>query len=587
LQSSTSSSYASAGFRSRWGAGVAYLIEFLRYSSEVSAGYAAAMSLPGSSIQLTSFLALVAAFAAIIIVQLFRSPDRKSVTQQVLIAAVLATMGFVGFKAGFVRYDLHSLYAWNVLAVAAAAYVAFLTDIRSALPLAAISVVSIITALSLPSGEIWPSVPSEIEGRVRAIGTNLSELAHLAVSPRGWLRDRAVAMEQGRAKTRAAIPVPQLDGSVDALPPIQSAVIAAGLNYRPRFTVQDYVAYTRALIDQNHASWFGPHAPGYILFGLTPIDGRLPALSDGPLWPDLLRYYEPVQRQLDLAVLRHRSTPLPPPLGSPIIRVVRLGERFELGREPTFLTLDVRLTGLGRSMSMLFRPPRVELHLIYADGRETVSRIIPEIARAGFVITPSIETPADFVQLALGDPPALAASWPVSALIEVGRGGSFAYDDDVTLTSRSIDVATLRRAPPDIPAAAKVRREFAALTRLLTAVPLQPPFVDRVPEGLLAHAQRKITVPVGNARSVTVTFGFRDGAWTVGKTLGACFRASSDADAVLWERCLDPRHRVEDRGQQTATFALPPDQAHVTLETSCVADCSWGWTYWAGFETNS
>ena len=371
--------------------GVAYLIAFLRYSLEVAGGYAAAMGLSGSGIQLASFLALVAAFAAIVIVQIVRSSDRKSRTGQVLIAVVLAAMGFVGFKTGFVRYDLHSLYAWNALAIAAAAYLAFLIDIRFALPVAAISVVSLITTWALPTGEIRHFVSSAIEGRVLAIGTDLQEVVRLAANPRDWLRARAVAMEKGRAETRAALPIPPLEGSVDALPSIQSAVIAAGLNYRPRFTVQEYVAYTRALIDQNHVSWFGPRAPDYILFGLTPIDGRFPALSDGPLWPDLLRYYEPVQRQIDYAVLHRRSTPLPSLLGKPVTRVIRLGERFELSKEPSFLTLDIRLNGLGRAMSVLFRPPSVDLHLIYADGRETVNRIIPEIARAGFVITPIVE----------------------------------------------------------------------------------------------------------------------------------------------------------------------------------------------------
>jgi hypothetical protein len=568
--------------------GVSYLIPFLRYSSEISIGYSDAMSLSGSVVQLACFLVMVAAFALIIIVQIFRSPDRKFVTQQVLTVMALTTMAFVGFKAGFIRYDdLHSLYAWSVLAVAAAAYLAFLIDVRLMLPLAAISVVSIVTTLALPSGEIWRSVPSAIEAGVLAIGTNLRELAYLAVDPAGWLRAQAVAMEKGRTETRAAIPLPPLDGSVDALPSIQSAVIAAGLKYRPRFAVQEYVAYTRALIDQNHSSWFGPHAPDYIVFGLVPIDGRLPALSEGPLWPDLLRYYEPVQRYANVTVLRHRSAPLAPLLGDPITREVRLGERFELSRDSTFVTLNIRLNGLGRLLSVLFRPPHVNLHLIYADGRETVHRIIPEIAQAGFVIAPAIQTADDFVQLALGEPPPFAGAWPVSAVVELGANGSFAYDSDTTLTARSIDIAALRRAPPEFPGAQQVRRELAALTRLLAAVQLQSPYLDRVPEGLMAHAPRKIAVPVEKARSATVMFGFRRDALIAGKPPGACFRALSDAGTVLWERCLDPMHRIEDRGQQTATFALPPGQTQVTLETRCAVSCDWAWTYWAGFEPNS
>jgi hypothetical protein len=149
---------------------------------------------------------------------------------------------------------------------------------------------------------------------------------------------------------------------------------------------------------------------------------------------------------------------------------------------------------------------------------------------------------------------------------------------------RTIDIAALRRAQSDLPGAAQVRREVAALQRILAAARRDPPYVDRIPEGLLAHAPRKITIPVENARSATVQFGLRDGAWTTGKTDGACFRASTDAGVTLWERCLDPLRREQDRGPQKATFAIPPDQARIVLETLCAADCSWDWTYWAGFE---
>ena len=562
--------------------GIAYLIDFLHYSFEISAGYSAAMSLRGSGVELASFLILAAAFGTFVIVEIVRSADQKSATQHVLAAVVVSVLAFVGFKAGFVRHDLHSLISWGIFAIAAAAYTAFVVDTRPDWFLSAVSLASIVTALVLLSAGSGFSVAFLVRDRVQAIGASLSGLAELAADPRGWLQARETAMEQGRAVVRAAIPLPHLNGSVDVLPSMQSAVIAADLHYRPRFTVQDYITYTRALIDKNHASWFGPRAPDYILFGLEPIDGRLPALSEGPLWPDLLRYYEPVQRDWLFAVLRHRSVALPPLLRNPVSRVVRLGERFELGDDPAFLTLDIRLNGLGRLMELMFRPPKVDLHIAFADGREIAYRIIPEITRAGFVVSPFVLTADDFIELALGQSPAFEKSRPVSASVEVGAIGSITYDKDIALTSRAIDVAALRRAQPETPVIDPgFRRD------LLAAVPLDPPYVDRVPEGLLVHAPRKIVVPVENARSATVLFGLRNTAWDLNKTKGACFRASSQAGDALWERCLDPLHRVEDRGLQKATFALPPDQTRIVLETLCATNCNWGWTYWAGFEPNT
>jgi hypothetical protein len=36
-----------------------------------------------------------------------------------------------------------------------------------------------------------------------------------------------------------------------------------------------------------------------------------------------------------------------------------------------------------------------------------------------------------------------------------------------------------------------------------------------------------------------------------------------------------------------ASFALPAQQSHITLETLCGATCDWDWTYWGGIEPNS
>jgi hypothetical protein len=68
---------------------------------------------------------LAVGLAAIAVARICRRPNSESPTRPLLAAIVLATYGFVGFKAGFVRHDLHSIIAWDILALAAAAYTAF------------------------------------------------------------------------------------------------------------------------------------------------------------------------------------------------------------------------------------------------------------------------------------------------------------------------------------------------------------------------------------------------------------------------------------------------------------------------------
>jgi hypothetical protein len=425
---------------------IAFLFDFIRYSVETTAGYSAAMSLYVHPRELYCFLALAFAFGAIVVVRTCRRPAAASREEVLWAALVIAILGFTGFKLGFVRNDAHSMIGWGALAAASAAYTAFerqrlVRSIVIAISLLACAAVYVSLSVKHRVSE-FATVRSNIE-QLRSF-TNLAGLAH---DPHAWLREQHRRQQQGRAALRAQRPLPPIKGSVDALSSIQSAVIAAGLDYRPRFTIQDYTTYTRALIEKNRESWFGPRAPDHILFGLYTIDNRLPALSEGPLWPELLRNYEPTQRLPELALLSRRAHPLPDLLGAPIHRVAQLGRSFELAAGPTFLTIDIRYTWLGRLLSIVFKPPLVNLQLKYSDAREETYRIIPAIARARFVVSPQVKSADDFIALALGEPPA-AGVQPTAAAVEVDWLGTFAYQKDADVTLRPIDLAIPRAARP-------------------------------------------------------------------------------------------------------------------------------------------
>lgn len=558
----------------------AYFIDFIRYSVETSAGYVAAMSIDGNLSDLAGFLVLATALGFMLCVRAYRSAVSGSFLTPLLVTLVFGILCFIGFKAGFIRHDQHRLIAFGVLTLAFAGYAAFEERRMTRWLVIALCVTSAAISLCLTS----PKVLVVLQNHVSKIGYGLKNLSELTLHPDGWLRDQRAAMESGRATVRAATPLPAIKGSIDVLPPMQSALIAAGLNYRPRFTVQDFTSYTPLLIGKNHESWFGLRAPAHILFGLEPTDDRYPALSEGPLWPDLLRYYEPTQRLSNLALLSRRAHPLPDLLGPSETRHVRIGEPFEINEEPTFLQLDIRYSWLGHLLSILLKPPEVRLRLVNGIGTQKIYRIIPGIARAGFVITPEVVTSDDFLVLALGEQPALNPSArPKFASVEVSNLASWAYAHDVSLTLRTIDVSSLKSRPAAIDVQ-NLLREMAARRRLLDAVSADPPTLVFIAEGLLAHAPRRIIIPVVKARSVTVTFGIRDGAWNPGQTEGGCFSALTEAGAMLWQRCLDPLRQMADRGLQTAHFDLPTEQPRIILETLCRSRCNWAWTYWRGIE---
>lgn len=439
---------AMAGWFAILEGGLTYFYDFLRFSIEIMAGYSAAMSIDGSGPELVAFILLAMGFSGVVLYAAYKQSISNSVLKSVLVIAVLGAFCFMGFKEGFVRHDLHSLAAWGVLALACAAYAALENSNGMRWLVVALSIISAGAAPEELYRQMGVGPLTTISDHLRRGRDSLAGLADLALNPRDWLEAQQVAMDRGRAAVRASMPLPMLQGSVDVLSSIQSAVIAGGLAYRPRFTIQEFTTYTAALIAKNRESWFGPRSPDHILFGLDPIDGHYPALAEGSLWPDLMRLYEPTQR-IDggnLVVLSRRQRPLPEILSAPVRQTTRLGERIAIGPDPTFLTLDIRLNWLGRLLSLLFKPPLVHLQLEYANGNggQNDYRIIPAIARAGFIISPRVNTADDFIFLAMGDVTAFGQSArPGVARVDIGPIGSWAYSNEVDVTLRTINIDIL------------------------------------------------------------------------------------------------------------------------------------------------
>jgi hypothetical protein len=91
-----------------------------------------------------------------------------------------------------------------------------------------------------------------------------------------------------------------------------------------------------------------------------------------------------------------------------------------------------------------------------------------------------------------------------------------------------------------------------------------------------------LTVPTQGHRTLDIAFGILDGAWQgTGQTDGVCFRILAQAVSVpLWQRCLDPKKALKDRGLQMATIEAPENTQELRLETECRGNCNWDWSYW-------
>ncbi len=407
-----------------YGQHLANLPAFLYGEAQVVAGYGEAMASYGSRGELVAFLCSSIFLLTLLGLAEWRTDTAAGRSPLALPIAFGITTAML-FKAGFVRQDLHTLIAWEGLALAAAILAwSRLRQWRRDIALAVLCF-AVVGALALRPWIETEDVASA--NRVaavlsfehsRLIADPLDQLAaawDLALQPREFA-DRLQAAEVNRWQELAALgPLPRLAGTVDTIPSIQSQILANGLDYRPRPNFQEYATYTPEGLAANRAFLMRPGAPNWMIFGAEPgfgsltIDNRYSNLAEGPLWLDLLRLYKP-QCSIDTFVaLQRRDVPVDLKLSD--IRYTSAG--FDeiihvpstLSATGTFARIDARPTLLGRIAALVFKPAPLFITVDFADEHQQTYRFIGSIGEAGFVLSPLVRTGIEFVELAQGRAP--------------------------------------------------------------------------------------------------------------------------------------------------------------------------------------
>ena len=554
---------------------------YLDLQGQVAAGYGEAMYLPPVRRELLPFLAGGAVLVAL--AARFGPPGRWArATAALGCAAAVA----IALKAGFIRADTHPQIAWSLLGLAALALAAGPVLRRSpagaaALGAAALAVLWIVAPLFLLAAtargpgqlpEIYADMRGQLAGEADAWARALASPAAFAAKAR---QDKAAAFEA----IRAASPLPGLIGGVDMLPSAQSAVLANRLDYRPRPSFQEYSTYTAGLIAANRRFYAGSRAPAWVIFGVGGLDDRYPAMTEGALWPELIRRYEPALRIGDWVALKRRAAPLPEVLGRPVRLEARLGQPVELPtRGPVFARVVLRETVLGRFAAALFRPPALTLRVTLAGGGTRDARFVPALAAGGFLLSPLVGDAQGFAELAAGHGAEAGGPEVTGFVVGGSRLARLFYAGTMAVELRPVTVPDTPPSPEAAPLRAELERAIPWL-RLVRALGRGG---DLDGERLSVPAPTSLTVPVSGARRLRLGFGLFDGAWTEGHTQGVCFAVAPAPGATpLWTRCLDPAAVAADRGQQTAELDLPDGLAEVSAETRCRASCDWGWSYWS------
>jgi hypothetical protein len=420
---------------------------------------------------------------------------------------------------------------------------------------------------------------------------SLQRVAGVVPDPALWLSEWRERQSTAYALVRAAAPVPNVDGTVDILPNMQSSLIAQGLNYRPRPVLHDYAAVTPWLVELNRAYYRSDGAARYILFRPDTIDNRYPLLDQGPAWSDLLAHFDPLRIDGEFLVLERRPTPLQADEADAHAFPVELGNWVSVERRdaPLVLRADLRYNLGGKLLGVALRPPIFVLSVRLANGTERGYRLVPTMAKQGFLLSPLVKTSLDLAAVATGSMAIVAGNAVVGFKIDTASefGRHFVETPIRAEVASWRALAVKRETMPEL---RRILGRGVLAAEMAARASTSAPRVESRGTEVFAHAPASIALPVDSASRLRASFGIHEGAFTgSGSTDGVCFRvAVSDTHGTqtpLARRCLNPRAHAGDRAVQSLDLPIAlSGPGTLVFETECRASCDWDWSFWKDVE---
>jgi hypothetical protein len=373
---------------------VSSLGPFLGHSWNIVNGYAQAMGIagPSESADLRLYLCGAAALLCLVLMVHFREKSKST------LAAVggLAAMMFVTFKAGYVRHDFHEAIATTSLVLLALLYAAALwPTIQESMG----RVMLMVVAIGFSTWLMWRSY-SVVAWEHRSISEDLFETVwHSSTNLRmawWWMTDsplQHLRTDAEMEQIKSVATLPAVEGSVDIYPWAGGLLVANKEDYRPRPVIQSYQAYTGELAQIDADFLNGDRAPDEILFRVATIDARFPALDDGLSWPEILTRYD-LKEVGDLFLRFTRAKEARTysfvPLGS---GQAMMGQPIAVpdSEDPVWVKIHLRRRLLGKLLAGVYRPPRVTIKTSAPSGWHKDYLLVPELADAGFLISPLVE----------------------------------------------------------------------------------------------------------------------------------------------------------------------------------------------------
>jgi hypothetical protein len=542
---------------------------YVANSSRVAEGYTEAMMVSGPKEAQDVFLFLAAAALLLTLAGYAAWLRHRFV-------GVFFLMGwgfglFTAFKYGYVRHDGHEVVAvlelllmslfclallWPQARKMGWPFILWILILPLAIGLFAASTYSRHGELARRISQVW--APSQDDSRT------LPE-----------------AYQQYLAMVRKDVPLPRLAGTTDVYPWNQTAVIAYGLPLRSRPVIHSYCAFTPELAKLNAAFLRGDAAPENILFEVQTVDDRYPSLDDGLSWPELLTRYDLQDVEIPFVLLRRSSSPRQFHLTRLQQAPLAFGEPLDVPAitgGPVWAEIELGRTVAGSIVSALYKPPELWLNVSVRDGRRLAKRIVPAMAKSGFLLSPLVEDSATFASLAAAVWPGDLAGNEVTRLSITAAGGSSPaayYRSPMSVRFYRLDY------PGQDVGSVTGFQQVAQLKRALRGAQVlqadRPPQVIYRPEtGTILDVPRRsailIRLPQG-AQHLNLRFGIRSGDGTSPPATGGIVFQVSFVNAQgqpvkVWSQRIDPTTRTDGQGTQESTIDLQKIQSRaLVLET--------------------
>lgn len=397
----------------------ATLPDYVHYSHEITRGYADVMTLPGPFWEIAGAIGIFVGILAL----LSGLRHRWSIGPTLILAAGVGAMWLFTFKSAFARHD--GRRPMLVLLLMLAAVIGYMAEadawgrlqnqvLRRRFLAPALLVAVVVAALGRQIGF------SHLTGGMRAFVDQ--ERVRLTGGPTLLLVPGAAARVQDayKADARGRVPLPAIAGSVDWFGDAPAILLAYPVDYRPRPTLQNFVAYTPDLAELNARYYRGPQAPDHVIVDLQSFSGTPTMALDARAAMELVRRY----RHTDTLVggrllLDRRDVPRRISRTLVLTRTIEIGELLDIAAfthsSAIWVEIEVPTTLVGRAVEGLYKLEPLALRLQMHNG-PTHSLRFPALAAAGgFLLSPLVMNNDQFAAF-MADPAAVPRSSRVVAL---------------------------------------------------------------------------------------------------------------------------------------------------------------------------